>query len=333
MLTLDILVIGTGMSGLIAATKLQQSGFKVACVEKARGSGGRLSSKRIESEKTKRMISFDLGCASFDAKTELFRTQVEAWASKGIAKVWHFSETVGSQYVAMPRSSSITRYLADQLDVHFSTRVTEIRKGKGLWSVYIGDNAGGTGQQILFAQTKHIVFATPPQQAADLLPEGHSFISALSQPILLPQWVLMLNVKGRLDMTADYYEFTDSIISRLVLEQSKPGRARSSDHQVWMMHTEAKWTSENLSTDKAKLEHELLAELASKTGSPVVVEDAYLHRWLYSVAQPNALTGRKYLEDANGIWLCGDYLADTTKLSGVEAAFTSGYQLAKNFQL
>ena len=329
MLELDVLVIGAGMSGLIAATELQKTGLNVAVVEKARGSGGRLSSKRIESSKTKAMISFDLGCASFDAKTELFRSHLETWSSEGIAKVWRFSEATGSQYVATPRSSSITRYLAGQLDVHFATRVTEIRKDNGLWSVFIEES----GLQVKFAQTKHIIFATPPQQAADLLPEGHPFISALSQPILLPQWVLMLNVKGRLELSDEYYEFSDSIISSLILEPSKPERVQSNDHQTWVLQADTKWTSDNLDTDKTKLEHELVAELASKTGTPIIVEDAYLHRWLYSVAKSNELTGSVFLDDTNGIWGCGDYLADTTKLSGVEAAFISGYQLAKNFQL
>lgn len=329
MLELDVLVIGAGMSGLIAATELQKKSFNVAVVEKARGSGGRLSSKRVQSASREAMISFDLGCASFDAKTELFRSHLETWSSEGIAKVWRFSETTGSQYVATPRSSSITRYLADQLDVHFATRVTEIRKNNGLWSVFIE----GSAQQIGFAQAKHIIFATPPQQAADLLPEGHSYIPALSQSILEPQWVLMLNIKGRLELSDEYYEFSDSIISRLILEPSKPERVESKGFQTWVLQADTKWTGDNLDTDKTKLEHELVAELASKTGTPIIVEDAYLHRWLYSVAQLNELTGRVYLDDSNGIWVCGDYLADTTKLSGVEAAFTSGYQLAKNFQL
>tara|TARA_R110002072_G_scaffold9584_2_gene46376 strand:+ start:2306 stop:3352 length:1047 start_codon:yes stop_codon:yes gene_type:complete len=327
MLALDVLVVGAGMSGLIAATELQKSGFSVACVEKSRGSGGRLSSKRIEFEKNKSIIKFDLGCASFGATTELFRSRVEYWISLGIAKVWRFSDSAGSQYVATPRSSSITRYLADQLDVYFATRVTEIRKDNTLWSVYTGE----IGQRTLFAQAKNIIFATPPQQTADLLPYGHSFIAALSQPILLPQWVLMLKVKGHLALNDDYYEFTDSIISRLILEQSKPGRSESDDYQVWVVQADIKWTADNLETNKSSLEHALLAELMAKTGSPIIVDGTYLHRWLYSVAQPSELTGKMFLNDADGLWICGDYLADTTRLSGVEAAFTSGYYLAKNY--
>ena len=171
MLMLDVLVIGAGMSGLIAATELQKSGLKVACVEKARGSGGRLSSKRIGASNTEEKISFDLGCAGFDAKTELFRTNIELWTSRGIAKTWQYSNDGGTLYVGVPRNSSITRYLADNLDVHFATRITHIEKVGDFWQASIDE---GDSKQV-FAKAKHIVFATPPQQAADLLPEKHVF--------------------------------------------------------------------------------------------------------------------------------------------------------------
>ncbi|MFT6028795.1 MAG: renalase [Oleiphilaceae bacterium] len=331
MLVLDVLVIGAGMSGLIAARELQKFDLKVACVEKARGSGGRLSSKRFQSELSKKILSFDLGCTSFDAQTELFRSNIEQWISKGVAKTWRYSNEAGSQYVGVPRNSSITRNLADELDVHFSTQITEIKKVGDFWQALIYKGDEGNEIQI-FAHAKHIVLATPPQQAADLLPENHPFKHILSQPILLPQWVLMLNIKGRLELTGDYSKIKDSIISRLILEQGKPERDENSGNQLWVIHADPDWSAENLETDKGKLINSLVSELASITGSPVIIEDTYLHRWLYSIAQVNELTGRKYLSDDQGIWLCGDYLADTSKLNGLEAAFTSGYQLAKNFQ-
>lgn len=328
MLTLDILVIGAGMSGLIAATQLQKTGYKVACVEKARGSGGRLSSKRIESA-AKKMISFDLGCASFDAKTELFRSQIDDWVSKGVVRSWHYSEATGTQYVGVPRSSSVTRHLADQTDVHFDTRITEIRDEGDSWLAF----TGLPDERKLFAKTKHIIFATPPRQAAELLPLGHPFTDALSQPIQQAQWVLMLNVKGHLDLAEDYYEFQNSIISRLILDESKPDRKESGGHQVWIIQADPEWTEANLEANRDNLEHQLVAELAAKTGSPIIIDDAYLHRWLYSIPGITEFSGKGFLNDGQGIWLCGDYLADVSQLNGVEAAFTSAHFLAKNFRI
>jgi predicted NAD/FAD-dependent oxidoreductase len=43
----DILIVGAGLAGLLAATDLQASGFHPLVVDKGRGVGGRLASRRI----------------------------------------------------------------------------------------------------------------------------------------------------------------------------------------------------------------------------------------------------------------------------------------------
>lgn len=43
----EALIIGAGMAGLCCATRLVNSGHEVLVVDKARGSGGRLSSKSL----------------------------------------------------------------------------------------------------------------------------------------------------------------------------------------------------------------------------------------------------------------------------------------------
>jgi predicted NAD/FAD-dependent oxidoreductase len=339
MLTLDVLVIGAGLSGLVAASQLAKTGLSVQCVEKARGSGGRLSSKRVTSDRQDQAISFDLGCASFNASSELFRSQVESWIGQGLAKIWHYSDERGAHYVPVPRSSSITRSLADDLPVHFSTRITAIQKEHNGWLAFVGE----PGQQIPFAFTKHIVFATPPQQAADLLPPAHPFKAPLSEPILLPQWVLMLYVKGHLELSEPYYEFSDSPIAKLMLEQSKPDRVEQGSHQTWVLHATTEWSAAYIDSEKEKVANFLMAELASHIGSPVIIEQYYVHRWLYSQMQANEQTqtkvseqlhpfvGKGFLTDDQGLWFCGDYLAETDQIKGVEAAYTSGYLLARNF--
>ncbi|NBV51116.1 FAD-dependent oxidoreductase [bacterium] len=44
----DILVIGAGISGLASARALQDQGFSVAILEKSRGLGGRMATRRDE---------------------------------------------------------------------------------------------------------------------------------------------------------------------------------------------------------------------------------------------------------------------------------------------
>jgi predicted NAD/FAD-dependent oxidoreductase len=327
MLSIDVLVIGAGMSGLVAASQLVKNGLNVHCVDKARGSGGRLSSKRVDAVVPGEAISFDLGCTSFTAHSELFRSQVESWINDGLARIWHYSEALGAHYVPVPRSSSITRHLADNLPVHFSTRITAIQKEPDGWRVFSGE----PDERVAFAHARQLVFATPPQQAADLLPEAHPLKSCLCEPILLPQWVLMLQVKGHLDLSESYYELTDSPIGKLCLEQSKPGRIEQGRSQTWVLHATTEWSSAHVDTDKEQVAHLLLAELAAHIGAPVIVEQYYVHRWLYSRTQAHAHSGQGYLHDGQGLWFCGDYLAETGDIKGVEAAYTSGWLLGRNF--
>jgi predicted NAD/FAD-dependent oxidoreductase len=52
----DVVVIGAGLSGLTAAQQLHQAGFRVVVVDKSRGLGGRLATRRI------RATAIDHGC-------------------------------------------------------------------------------------------------------------------------------------------------------------------------------------------------------------------------------------------------------------------------------
>lgn len=44
----DVAIIGAGMSGLICAQELQQAGYRVVVVEKSRGLGGRVTTRRLQ---------------------------------------------------------------------------------------------------------------------------------------------------------------------------------------------------------------------------------------------------------------------------------------------
>ena len=44
----DIVVVGAGIAGLMASTYLSKAGYKVAVLEKSRGVGGRMATRRIE---------------------------------------------------------------------------------------------------------------------------------------------------------------------------------------------------------------------------------------------------------------------------------------------
>ena len=44
----DVIVIGAGISGLMCATELERNGYSVQVLDKGRGPGGRMSTRRFQ---------------------------------------------------------------------------------------------------------------------------------------------------------------------------------------------------------------------------------------------------------------------------------------------
>jgi predicted NAD/FAD-dependent oxidoreductase len=78
----DAIVIGAGVSGLIAARTVQANGARVLVLDKGRGVGGRLATRRTASG------VFDHGAQFFTARDPQFRLRVEAWQAAGIVRPW-----------------------------------------------------------------------------------------------------------------------------------------------------------------------------------------------------------------------------------------------------
>lgn len=79
-------VIGAGMAGLACAQALTGAGFGVVVIDKGRGAGGRMSSRRLATSLGE--VSFDHGAQYFTARTPEFVAQVRRWASDGTVAVW-----------------------------------------------------------------------------------------------------------------------------------------------------------------------------------------------------------------------------------------------------
>ena len=79
---LRICVVGAGMSGLTAARVLSHQGHDVVVVDKARGPGGRMSTRRIDD------LRFDHGAQYFTARDPHFSRHVTAWLNRGLVCAW-----------------------------------------------------------------------------------------------------------------------------------------------------------------------------------------------------------------------------------------------------
>ncbi|NWG15067.1 MAG: FAD-dependent oxidoreductase [Chloroflexi bacterium] len=78
----DVLVIGGGMAGLMAAGTLRGRGLRITLVEKGVRVGGRLATRRIGPGRG------DHGAQFFTARSAEFQTLVAGWLAEGIALPW-----------------------------------------------------------------------------------------------------------------------------------------------------------------------------------------------------------------------------------------------------
>lgn len=120
----DIAIIGAGMAGLTCAQQLYQAGYRVVVLEKSRGVGGRVATRRIQG------TPVDHGVPFLEAKGKLSQQLIEILCDRGILHVWmdnqDQSECPSPRYVAPTGMTAIAKYLAQDLDIRFSCRVCAI---------------------------------------------------------------------------------------------------------------------------------------------------------------------------------------------------------------
>ncbi len=131
-------VIGAGIAGLIAARRLQKSNWDVVVLEKSRGFGGRMATRRIVS------ATFDHGAQYFTMHSMFFRSLVETLQDEDLVKGWcrGFLNTDrqlildGYQRFFAPEGmSSIAKFIAKPLTVHKQTLVTRIVQKEAVWQI------------------------------------------------------------------------------------------------------------------------------------------------------------------------------------------------------
>jgi hypothetical protein len=127
----DVLVIGAGMAGLTAAAKLQRAGRRVLVVDKGRGVGGRLASRRIGG------AAFDHGAQFITARTSRFAALLEDGRRAGAVEEWHRgvgdSSDAHVRWRGHPAMTSVAKYLARGLEIALDTRVVALRASRHQW--------------------------------------------------------------------------------------------------------------------------------------------------------------------------------------------------------
>jgi len=128
----DVLVIGAGIAGVIAAAELTRAGAHVLVLDKGRSVGGRLASRRIGD------ATFDHGAQFITARTPWFTGVIEQCRDAGIVEEWcrGFSEPADrhARWRGHPTITAVAKYLARGLEVRLERQVVALRRSDARWS-------------------------------------------------------------------------------------------------------------------------------------------------------------------------------------------------------
>ena len=157
----DCVIVGAGIAGMLAATDLEAAGKRVLVLEKGRGLGGRMATRRWEG------AVFDHGAQFFTARDPRFRERVEEWIGLGLVEPWYEFPEGEVHYRGVPSMTSVAKHLAANLNnvVRRECLVEAVRRMvDGRWEVTL---AGG---ELVSGRT--LLMTAPVPQSLALLDAG-----------------------------------------------------------------------------------------------------------------------------------------------------------------
>jgi predicted NAD/FAD-dependent oxidoreductase len=316
---IDVAVIGAGMAGLVCAQQLRQAGYSVLVVEKSRGLGGRVATRRLHDTWA------DHGACYLKPKGEFFGQFTELLYSRQILEVW--ADELPNRYIAPAGMNAIAKFLAQGLDVLLNQRVIAVHPTPDhTWRLTLESS-----DEELIA--KAVVIAIPAPQALMLLePLGENLlgteflnnlrsvefaacISAIAgypaDSQLLPDW------------TAQTF-IDDPVLGWIGLDSSK----RPNPQQpVFVLQSSASFAQLHLeSADLQPVAKEMLLQAANTLGLPWLEAPQWMqvHRWRYAFPSHPWLEPVLSASTSLPLVCCGDWcggnLVEGAILSGLSAS-------------
>ncbi|XHX80021.1 MAG: NAD(P)/FAD-dependent oxidoreductase [Stenomitos frigidus ULC029] len=356
-LNFDLAVIGAGMAGLTCAQQLQQAGERVVILEKSRGVGGRIATRRLHETLA------DHGTCYLTPKGAAFQALLDQLVTAGVVQSWtdtvHELKPDGTlnaspatdrhpRYVAPAGMTAIAKWLATSLDIRLSYIVQALAVVGDHWQLTIQRTNPDTTKTTETLTAGAIVLAIPAPQAAALLQTLPSEVlpEAFLQQVRAVTFTPCLSVMAGYtpDRQQDWFSqypdvrsltFTkDGNLSWLGLDSSKRLLPQSVSSQsvspqtVFVVQSTAAFAEQYLDAiDLQAAGYQLLKRSAEKLAPWLAKPDwLQVHRWRYAFAKTPLSQPYLATETSAPLICAGDWCGGMK----VEQAFLSGLAVAEH---
>ncbi|MEL6104008.1 MAG: FAD-dependent oxidoreductase [Pseudomonadota bacterium] len=301
----DVLVTGAGMSGIACARALQTAGVSVRLIDKGRGIGGRVATRRADV--AGESITFDHGTQYLDQSED---AESIAKLGRGAVDVWQIGDRT-HRVVGVPGMAALPKALAHGLDVALNTRVTTVVERGAHWQ--IETDAGKM-------TASHVVVTVPAPQLAPILGETHTIVQQSASAVMRPCLTLMAAFDR--DTPAPFVTRRDAnaVLTWIAQNNTKPGRSNA--YSTWVAQAHPDWSEAHIDADRSEIKMRMVDLLCSALSvAPSKLRHAGLQGWRYGLVETHL--GKPFLSEgtlwAGGDWCCGPKIQDAWR-SGLAIA-------------
>ncbi len=319
----DVLVVGAGIAGLMAAHRLEAAGKTVVVVDREERVGGRIITEHVAGGWA------DTGAQFFTVRDPEFAEFVAEWLAEGLVFEWSTGWSGGSllppaqdaypRYAAREGLTAVPRHLAQNLTIHKAVNIESIMPVAGGW-IAVSDSG-------VAYQCQALVLTPPVPLSLALLASGNTTLAAADQMALeaiqyAPCITAVCHIAGTVDLP-------------------EPGALQRPDHAIsWIADNRRKGTSPDVClvslhvnptysqlwwlSPEAELVGALRRELRPFLTTTSTIQQITLHRWPHAL--PISLHPHKTLLAAGlpPLAFAGDAFdgprVEGAALSGLDAA-------------
>ena len=315
----DVLIVGAGISGLVAANAIQNAGYSVTVVDKGRSTGGRLATRRIQNGKA------DHGAQFFTVRSDLFQQQVDTWLDKNLVGIWGHGWSDGSametkpdghpRYMTYGGMNQLAQDLAKPLtDVHLNCKISEIAYSDNLWQ--LTNDSGEVFEATILLMTppvpqsrallQSIVLSDTDWRTLERITYGACLcgLFVVDGDVQLPEPGALQNFDKTIYWIAD-----------------NTAKGISPNERIITLHASPEWSAKNYDAPESENLAFFREELEKHMLDNATIKEAQLKKWRYSI--PQTMHDEDiYVSATVPVLFAGDAFGGRAR---VEGAYLSGY--------